>query len=119
MSACYEGSEEHKLQRWWGGLPAARHRRDGTVQRTKKQQTTICGLVTEEERDRATTWVQKALRLGNFKHVEGRSTFPKRIYYKDDDNKCWEGRVINPQQGSYKGWPVSQREYDEIAHKLA
>jgi hypothetical protein len=55
--ASYVGSKEHKVERWWGGLPA-RYSGKRKPARHKKQKTTICPLLTEAERDIATGWVQ-------------------------------------------------------------
>jgi len=59
----YVGSPEHKVKRWWGGLPEAHVDTDGVARRPWKQLTTICPLVSDAERQMATDWVQQALRL--------------------------------------------------------
>ena len=118
-AAAYEGSPEHKVKRWWGGLPKARLGRDGkAVPRPKRQKTTICHLVEADDRDRATSWVQHALRAGNFKHGESRKAYPERIYHRDESGRCWEGHVINAEQGNYKGWPIPEERYHAAMRKL-
>ena len=39
--ASYVGSAEHKVERWWGGLPEGYVGPSGKATRPKKQQTTI------------------------------------------------------------------------------
>jgi hypothetical protein len=73
-SACYVGSAEHKSKRWWGGLPHGYVNQSGEAIRPKKQQTTICPLITEAERLTATIWIQNALRAGQIKFVQTTGT---------------------------------------------
>ena len=108
--AVYVGSEEHKVKRWWGGLPAARRRKDGRIRRPKKQRTTVCPLVTEEDRERATRWIREAIGNGQCRFVDGDGRFPKHIWHTDDDGGHWRGLCVNPEQGEYKGWPVTEEE---------
>ena len=61
VRARYQGSSEHKSKRWWGGLPKAKQLPGGKVGRRRKQQTTLCLLTTEKDRDRATVWVRQAI----------------------------------------------------------
>jgi hypothetical protein len=79
--ARYVGSPEHKIERWWGGLPGVRVGSDGEARRPKKQKTSICGLVTEADRDRATGWVRAAIMARQYQFVEGDQDFPKHIWY--------------------------------------
>ena len=53
--ARYSGSAEHKVRRWWGGLPEARQLPGGRVGRRNKQTTTVCPLTAAQDRDRANT----------------------------------------------------------------
>ncbi|WP_237154704.1 hypothetical protein [Oryzibacter oryziterrae] len=112
--AQYEGSPEHKIVRWWGGLPAAFAGDDGVAQRPNKQLTTICPLVGEVERAQATDWVKKALEQGQFRYFEGDKDFPKRVWYRDDAGQVWFGFCINSVLGTYKGWPIDEEERVEI-----
>lgn len=70
-TARYVGSPEHKAERWWGGLPGAFVNSEGFATRQGKQDTTICNLITEADRNKATEWVRCALRNGNFRYFEG------------------------------------------------
>lgn len=108
--ARYIGSPEHKDQRWWGGRPEARVDADGVARRPGKQLTTICPLVTEAERDRATRWVQEALTSGQCRYYEGDKDFPKRLWYVDPDGRTWTGYCVNGVLGQYKGWPITEEE---------
>lgn len=114
--ARYVGSAEHKTQRWWGGLPGVKTDKNGKpIPRKGKQRTTICDLVTEKERDCATKWVQGALRARQWKVVEGDKVFPKHIWYMDaETGRYWQGFCVNGILGTYKGWPSSKGEIDEV-----
>ena len=108
--AVYVGSEEHKAKRWWGGLPAVRKRRDGRIRRPKKQRTTVCHLVSEEDRLRATRWIREAIRKGRCRFVDGDGQFPKHVWHTDDDGGHWRGLCVNAEKGEYKGWPATGEE---------
>ena len=120
-AATYVGSAEHKDCRWWGGLPATSVDRDGNRFRPNKQQTTICPLVSDAERHRATDWVREALRRGQYKFEDvPKGAYPRWIWYRDPETKqAWLGLCINVVGGTYKGWPVDDGEYDGIVNKLA
>lgn len=109
-SAIYVGSEEHKTKRWWGGLPGARKRKDGRIQRPKKQRTTVCHLVTEEDQKRATLWIRDAIRNGQCRYVDGDGLFPKHVWHTNGDGAHWRGLCVNSEKGEYKGWPVTAEE---------
>jgi len=109
--ATYLGSAEHKSEWWWNGLPLARVGQAGTVTRPKKQRTTICPLVTEADRQKATLWVRAALCAGQYRYLEADKVFPGRVWYhQDDTDQFWIGYCINTIQGQYKGWPVDEDE---------
>lgn len=106
--ASYVGSCEHKVKHWWGGLPCARVGKDGTVRRPKKQHTTICRKTTTTDREEATRWVRAALAAGQLRYYDGDGTYPKHIWYRDDNGQFWFGFAINQTAGTYKGWPVDE-----------
>lgn len=112
-AASYVGSSEHKVQRWWGGLPGAWEGPDGVATRPGKAHTTICRRTTEAERDEASGWVRDALSSGQFRYFEGDKTFPKHIWYKDNGGQFWFGFAVNQIKGTYKGWPISEAEKRE------
>ncbi len=106
-SALYIGSAEHKVKRWWGGLPSGYIGSSGVATRPQKALTTICPLTYDEGRAKATRWVQDALREGKFEFYESDAIFPKKIWY-DTEGEKWLGLCVNTVLGHYKGWPVSQ-----------
>lgn len=112
-AASYVGGGEHKVARWWGGLPQAKLGKDGIATRPKRLLTTICYRSTEAERDEASCWVRKALAAGQFRYFEGDKTFPKHIWYQDFNGQFWFGFAINQIAGTYKGWPISEAEKRE------
>lgn len=112
-AASYVGSGEHKIEKWWGGLPLAKVGKDGKATRPKKQLTTICYRVTEAEKKEASGWVRVSLAAGQFRYFEGDKTFPKHIWYEDADGQFWFGFAINQIAGTYKGWPISEAEKRE------
>ena len=111
--AHYVGSPEHKVERWWGGLPEAWIGPDGDANRPNRQFNTICRKTEPEDRDEASRWVRAALRRGQYVYQEGDKTFPKHIWYQDDDGQCWFGFAVNDIAGTYKGWPIDEAEKRE------
>jgi len=111
--AHYGGSPEHKIERWWGGLPEAYVDADGVARRPGKALTTICPLITAAERDKATIWVRKALKAGQVRFYEGDKDFPKRLWYRAE-GQIWAGFLVNSGNGQYKGWPIDEEERGEI-----
>ena len=111
--AVYIGSKEHKERRWWGGLPRARQLSGSRVGRRRKQDTTICPLIDETDRDRATQWVRAAIRAGQCRFLESDQHFPKKIWY-EADGRVWMGLRVNDGLGQYKGWPISEEERDAV-----
>lgn len=108
--ATYVGSAEHKQYRWWGGLPKAYVGEEGVVTRPKKQDTTICPLILEAERNLATTWVRQALSANQLRYYEADQEFPKKIWYRDADGQLWFGFCTNSTLGQYKGWPIDEED---------
>ena len=111
--AVYAGSGEHKLVRWWGGLPMGRQLPGGRVGRPGKQTTTICPLSSGPDRMRATEWVRAAIRSGQCRFYESSQNFPKKVWY-EADGVVWMGLLVNGGLGEYKGWPVSREYRDEV-----
>lgn len=109
-SASYVGSPEHKDRRWWGGLPGAFVDASGKVTRPKRQNTTICHLVSNEDRVAATEWVRAALRHSQLRYYEADQVYPNHIWYKQDNGQVWFGRCVNTVLGQYKGWPIDEDE---------
>lgn len=109
-SASYVGSPEHKVRRWWGGLPKAWESPSGNAKRPKKEHTTICRRTTEKDHKEASRWVREALAAGQLRYFEGDKTYPKHIWYEDGNGQYWFGFAVNQIAGYYKGWPISEEE---------
>lgn len=112
-SACYVGSSEHKVVRWWGGLPTGKQLPGNKIGRRERKITTICPLYTKEHRKIATGWVRQAIADGNCKFPQGEKRYPKKIWIEADDT-IWVGLCINSELGQYKGWPSNKEERDAI-----
>lgn len=102
--ARYVGSCEHKKKKSWLGLPKAGSRR---------RKTTICELVKDKDKRKATMWVRSAIKLKQCKFVRGDKDFPKHVWY-ESGGQIWYGRCTNSVSGEYKGWPISKEERSEI-----
>lgn len=107
------GSAEHKGERWWGGLPRARQLPGGGLGRRHRQHTTLCPLTSSDGRRRATDWLRKAISAGQYVFQEGDQLFPRKVWFKEDD-QYWMGSCVNTAKGEYKGWPIAEDEYREI-----
>jgi hypothetical protein len=105
----YVGSTEHKDQWWWGGVPGVRYDKRGNPARPKRQKTTICRLVSEQDREKATGWIRRAIESGQFKYVEGDQDFPKHVWYQAE-GRDWFGFCVNSIAGQYKGWSLEEGE---------
>jgi hypothetical protein len=104
----YEGSTAHKEHRSWLGPPKPRRSQDPELDAT------ICPLTTEEERMRATTWLQEAIRAGQVSLQAWEGGFPKHVWYREGE-QYWFGFLMNRGAGDrpiaqYKGWPVTNKE---------
>ena len=115
--AVYVGSEEHKLVRWWGGLPMGRQLSGGRVGRPGKETTTICPLTKRSDQVRATEWVKAAIRSDQCGFYESDQSFPKKVWY-EAEGQFWMGLVVNPRLGEYKGWPISKEYRDEVFGRM-
>ena len=79
-AASYVGSAEHKVKRWWGGLPFGWESGTGKATRPKKLHTTICRKVSSADKEEASSWVRAALEAGQFRYFEGDKTYPKHLW---------------------------------------
>lgn len=59
-------------------------------------------------------WVRSAIEKGHYRFVSTDHTYPKRIWYRDPGRQYWHGLCINTDIGTYKGWPVTRKEHDEV-----
>ncbi len=115
--AVYAGSAEHKLVRWWGGLPMGRQLPGGGVGRPGKETTTICPLAKKSDQVRATGWVKAAIRDGQCRFHESDRNFPKKVWY-EAEGKIWMGLLVNDGLGEYKGWPICREYRDGVFGRM-
>lgn len=87
----------------------ARQLPGGRVGRRDKQTTTVCPLTTEQDRKLATSWLRKAIEVGQYRFREGDLEFPHKVWY-EADGEIWFGLCINRESGEYKGWPIDEDE---------
>ena len=116
--ARYEGSAEHKVERWWGGLPEGRQMPGGGTGRPWKQSTSICPLVDLAGKRRATRMLRKAIVNGQFEFLERDRDFPSRVWYEDGEGTLWSGSCFNGESGEYKGWPLTPSEKQDFKKKM-
>lgn len=117
LRAVYLGSPEHKDERSWLGIPEPRKNRRGDPD-DHRQNATICPLVNDAERDRATEWVRHAIRHGQYDQTIWAGDFPRKIWYREANGSYWYGRLMQQgagedPQAEYKGWPIDEAEWNE------
>jgi hypothetical protein len=96
-SATYVGSAEHKTYRSSAGAP--RPRADATK----------CDPELHGEFSTLNAWLQEAIRAGRVGGVwEGR--YP-RYAWIEKDGRYYEARLVNADQGQYKGYEISRDEF--------
>lgn len=122
-TASYQGSAEHKTERWWGGLGKAKQLRGGGIGRPGRQRTTPCPLTSTTDRERANRWLSEAILAGQYLFVEGDQRFPKKVWYRqiqegtpgrEKEDQIWMGWCFNTAAGEYKGWPINKAERDAV-----
>lgn len=92
----YVGSPEHKSTRSFAGHP--RPRADAS----------ICDPKLANSQNQVTQWLRDAVRLGNVSTIwEG--DFPRYVWHELDGNP-YEARLVNREQGQYKGYPLRPEE---------
>ncbi len=89
----------------------------GRVGRPGKRDTTLCPLTTEQDRERATEWVRTAIRNRQCLFQNSDKEFPKKIWH-EADGQIWMGVCFNGGSGEYKGWPICEKERDDVFGKL-
>lgn len=97
LRTTYVGSPEHKDAPSFAGQP--RPRSDAS----------ICDRALVNRKARITKWLRTAIRRGVVSaHWEG--GFPRFVRYKNGD-VVYEGRLVNREQGQYKGFPLERDEW--------
>jgi hypothetical protein len=90
----YVGSAEHKTYPSQAGQP--RPRADATK----------CDPDLHGDFDRLTDWLRAAVRAGAV-GAPWEGDFPRYIWVRQD-GVCYEGRLVNRGQGTYKGYEISE-----------
>ncbi|WP_143663611.1 hypothetical protein [Streptomyces sp. NRRL B-24085] len=94
----YVGSAEHKSYPSFAGPPRLR----ADASRCDPSLT---------DRDEITEWLREGFSLGNIGELfEGE--FPRYVWVKRG-NIVYEGRLVNREQGHYKGYPLAPNEFPE------
>lgn len=97
-SVSYIGSPEHKDTPSFAGHP--RPRADAS----------ICSRSLARDQPTVKQWLQAAIQAGNYSEFfEG--DFPRYVWYRDEPNNItYEARLVNREQGCYKGYPLNASE---------
>jgi hypothetical protein len=96
----YVGSPEHKDTPSFAGTPP-RPRPDAS----------ICDRSLATQQERLTGWLRESIERGLMgEMMEGR--FPRYIWHREGD-VVYEGRLVNREQGQYKGYPLLDDEWPE------
>ncbi len=94
--ATYVGSPEHKDFLSFAGPP--RPRRDASLcPRYLKSKTAV------------TNWLRSAIRRGHT-GAPWEGDFPRYVWHRED-SVVFEARLVNREQGSYKGYPLNEDEW--------
>lgn len=100
--AHYVGSPEHKDAPSFAGAP--RPRADAS----------ICDRRFASDFEQVNHWLRQAIRLGNVSDFwEG--DFPRYVWHQDQEI-VYEGRLVNREAGSYKGYPLGFSERPQGLH---
>lgn len=95
----YVGSPEHKDVRSFAGPP--RLRRDASC----------CPRNLAVDQEQLSKWLRTAVRSGAVgEPLEGQ--FPRYVWYRHAD-VVFEGRLVNRTQGTYKGYPLAEKEWPD------
>lgn len=94
----YVGSPEHKDTPSFAGHP--RPRADAS----------ICSRSLARDQLTVNQWLQTAVQAGNYSaFFEG--DFPRYVWYRDEPSGItYEARLVNREQGCYKGYPLNESE---------
>jgi hypothetical protein len=99
MHVRYVGSPEHKDIPSFAGSP--RPRSDAS----------ICDRALAQDRKKVQNWLVQAISNGQVGEIwEGK--YPRYVWYQDG-TVLYEGRLVNREQGEYKGYPLSDEEWPE------
>lgn len=93
----YVGSPEHKAVPSFAGQP--RLRADASCCPPEISQSTAC------------EWLRSAIRLGAV-GAPWEGGFPRYVWHKEGD-LVYEGRLVNREAGTYKGYPLQREEWPD------
>ncbi|WP_251922134.1 hypothetical protein [Salinibacter ruber] len=104
---CHPAHKTYPLpgQGGWGGS------------RPKASRTSFCPTEFKGEEDQLAEWVAEAIR----KKAVSRNfsgDYPDEIWYKADDGTVYKGRISNPGQGEYHGFPISEDEWPQEIEEI-
>ena len=103
-NATYIGSPEHKKSPSFAGQPKPR------------ADASICPEKLTGKLKQVITMLKQGLRKGAVSEFwEG--TFPRYVWYKDD-GMVYEGRLVNKENGEYKGYPFNRSEWPKGIEKF-
>lgn len=94
--ASYVGSAEHKSYPSFAGPPKLRSDATKCPQHIKDQK-------------QITEWLRVAIRQGQVSNDPGRDSFPRYVWAQQQDT-WFEARLVNVEQGQYKGYPLAEHE---------
>lgn len=96
----YVGSLEHKSGPSFAGHPAPR------------ADATICDPSFADRQDMLTEWLRSAILSGKMSEIADGERFPRYVWWRYA-NKVYEARLVNREQGHYKGYELLTVEYPE------
>lgn len=96
----YVGSPEHKDTPSFVG--AIRPRADAT----------ICPREFADQQSEVERWLKDAVKAGNI-GPPWEGGFPRYVWYRHEDGTIFEGRLVNRDQGQYKGYPLHEQEHPD------
>lgn len=95
----YVGSPEHKRHPSFAGPPAPR------------ATATLCDPKFANQQEMLTGWVREAIEMGQVSS-KWDGEFPRNVWLKKD-GVVYEARLVNRENGEYKGWPLEDFEIPE------
>jgi len=95
----YTGSPEHKSTPSFAGHP--RPRADAS----------LCDPALADKQRQLTRCLRSAIKRGTVSEL-WQGDFPRNVWFRDGDT-VFEGRLVNAEQGHYKGYPLERDEWPD------
>ena len=92
----YVGSVEHKSYPSFAGAPKLRSNATRCPRHLKDQ-------------EQITGWLRDAVRRGYVSEAPGPESFPRYVWARQEET-WFEARLVNVEQGHYKGYPLGEHE---------